>query len=151
MNDPPYVSPIAGTLLAPSIPPKEHVDNRQYLYRPCPIDEPPMTSDWFMHYFNFIDDSKHRDEIWGVRLPKKLGISLANSTKPLACGWGIKIEEGPNWTCISIFMFSFVLISGLVAGTYAGLTHDNQTGVAIGAWLTTIQAMGLAALFFWGT
>jgi len=151
MDDKPYVSPIAGTLLAPSIPPKKYVDEGKYLYHPCPIDEPPMTSNWFMHYFNFIDGSKHHSNIWGTRLPKKLYESLANSPEPLANGWGIKIVEGPNWALLSIFMFSFILISGLVAGTYAGITHDNQTGVAIGAWLTTIQAMGLTAIFFWET
>lgn len=150
MDDRPYVSPIAGTLLAPSIPPKEEVDNGRYEYHPCPIDEPPMTSNWFMHHFDFIDDSKHPMEIWGPRLPKKLHISLSASTGQLAKGWGIRIEEGPNWALISILMFSFVLISGLVAWAYAAKTHDNQTAVAIGSWLTTVQTMALTTFFFWG-
>ncbi|KAF2179460.1 hypothetical protein K469DRAFT_445033, partial [Zopfia rhizophila CBS 207.26] len=133
---------------APSIPPKEQVDNGQYEYRPCPIDAPPMTSNWFMHHFDFIDDPRHPEEIWGPRLPKKLGISLAASTELLAQGWGIRIEEGPNWALLSILMFLFILISGIVAGAYAVKTHDNQAAVAIGTWLTTVQAMGMAALFF---
>jgi hypothetical membrane protein len=83
--------------------------------------------------------------MWGMRLPRKLGPGLA----PMAQGWGIYLEERPDWALFAAFMFLLSLISGLVAGLYCWRTGDNQTGVAIGAWLTAVQGMGMSAIFFW--
>lgn len=117
-----------------------------YQYAPCPIDGPPIDSRIFFHYF-YAPASKHPDSLWGSRLPWKLGPSLG----PMAQGWGIHLEERPDWPLFAAFMFLFLLVSGLVAGIYSWKTGDNQTGVAIGAWLTTVQATSMTALFFWET
>lgn len=82
--------------------------------------------------------------MWGMRLPWKLGPALA----PMAQGWGIHLEERPDWPLFAAIMCLFLLLSGLVAGIYSWKTGDNQTGVAIGVWLTAVQAMGMTALFF---
>ena len=89
--------------------------------------------------------------MWGPRLPKKTGVSLAHGSEPLAEGWGIQIQERPHWALLTTLMFIFLLLSGLVAGIYSWRTGDHQTGVAIGAWLATVQTMGITTLFFWWT
>lgn len=83
--------------------------------------------------------------MWCMRLPWKLGPGLT----PMAKGWGIHIEERSDWPLFAAFMFLFLLLSGLVAGIYSFKTGDHQTGVAIGTWLTAVQAAGMTALFFW--
>jgi len=83
--------------------------------------------------------------MWGPRIPRKLGPGLT----PMSHGWGIFLEERPDWHLFTIIMFFFLLLSGMVAGLYSWRTQDHQTGVAIGTWLTAVQTMGGAAVFFW--
>jgi len=110
------------------------------------MDEPPIDSRTFLHHF-YASETDHPDLMWGSRLPWKLGPSLG----PMDKGWGILLEERPDWPLFAALMFPFVLLSGLVAGIYSWKTGDNQTGVAIGAWLTTVQTLGMTAVFFWWT
>jgi hypothetical protein len=85
--------------------------------------------------------------MWGPRLPRKLGPSLT----PMAQGWGIHLEERPDWALFAAMNFFSLLISGAIAGIYSWKMKDTPTGVAIGAWLTAVQAMGVMAIFFWWT
>jgi hypothetical protein len=105
-----------------------------------------MDSDTFLHYL-LTPAEKHPDIIWGPRLPYKLGESLAESHTPLAQAWGIQISESINHALVASIMFIIVLLSGLIAGFYAWATRDNQSAIAIGTWLTTVQAMGLTAVY----
>ena len=142
---------MSGDLLCPSIPPQSEVEKGRYSYQPCPIDEPPMHTNTFMHYFYFSDASKHATSLWGPRLPRKLGYPLTSCAEPLAQGWGVEIQEQPHWAMFATLMFLLLILSGLVAGTYCLKTGDHQTGIAIGAWLTSVQTMGVTAFFFWWT
>jgi hypothetical protein len=82
--------------------------------------------------------------IWGPRLPRKLGPSLTS----MAPAWGIHLEERPDWPLFAAVNFISLLASGAIAGIYSWKTKDTPTGVAIGAWLTAVQAMGVTAVFF---
>lgn len=84
---------MSGNLLCPSIPPQSEVEKGQYSYQPCPIDEPPMHTNTFMHYFYYSDPLKHPAKLWGPRLPRKLGDPLTTCVEPLAQGWGIEIQR----------------------------------------------------------
>lgn len=64
-------------------------------------------------------------------------------------GWGIHLEESPDWPLFAAANFVSLLASGLVAGIYSWKTGDTATGVAIGARLTATQTMGMTAIFFW--
>lgn len=136
---------MAGTIELPSIPPENEVKDGKYRYDPCPIDEPPMDNRTFLHYF-YSPASMHPDLMWSLRLPWKLGPGLG----PMAQGWGIQLEEQPDWSLFAFFMFLFLLVSGFIAGIYAWKSGDHPTGIAIGAWLTAVQTMGMTAVFFWG-
>ncbi|KAL9040600.1 MAG: hypothetical protein Q9214_004423 [Letrouitia sp. 1 TL-2023] len=140
----PFVSPIAGSIDAPSIPPKDEVTAGNYVYNPCPIDEPPIDNRTFFHHF-YSPASLHPYMMWGPRIPRKLGRSLT----PMAQGWGIHLEECPDWPLFAAVNFISLLISGAIAGIYSWKTKDTQTGVAIGTWLTAVQVMGMTAIFFW--
>ncbi|MCJ1383714.1 hypothetical protein MMC17_006828 [Xylographa soralifera] len=128
-------------------PPKREVDEHRYWYDPAPMDEPPMPADEFMHYFNTPAEA-HPNRAWTRRFPQKLQNSLLFSTELLAPGWAIEITEGPNWLLVCVYNFIGVFVSGFVAGVYAVVKQDNTTGVAIGAWLTALQALLGAMLFF---
>jgi hypothetical protein len=53
--------------------------------------------------------------MWGPRLPWKIGPGL----EPMAQGWGIHLEEQPDWPPFAAYMFLFLLISGLVTSIYS--------------------------------
>jgi hypothetical protein len=127
----------------PSIPPPTEVKHN-YDYDPCPMEIPPMDSRVFFHHF-YAPTSQHPDVFWGNRLPWKVKPLLGPSNH----GWGIYLEESPDWPLFAALMCFLLLLSGVVAGIYAWKMDDAQTGVAIGAWLTSVQAMGITAVFFW--
>jgi len=107
-----------------------------------------MDSDTFFHYL-YTPAWKHRDILWGPRLPRKVCNRTSQSPSLLAQGWGIQIRESPHSALVATLMFLFLAVSGVVAGVYAWRTGGSQTSVAIGTWLTTVQAMGLAAWVSW--
>jgi hypothetical protein len=134
----------------PCLPPKSEVSSGAYWYTPCPMDEPPIDNRTFFHHF-YASAVKHPDKLWHDRLPWKLGPSLNPTLQGLqmAQGWGVYLEEEWDWPLFAALMFIVLLLSALVSAIYCWRTKDNQTGIAIGTWLTTIQATGIVALFFW--
>jgi hypothetical protein len=108
------------------------------------MDAPPMDSRTFLHHF-YAPEALHPDVIWSERLPWKVGPAL----EPKAHGWGIHLEERPNWPLFAALMCVLLLLSGVVAGIYGWKMGDAQTGFAIGTWLTSVQVMGVTAVFFW--
>ena len=46
-------------------------------------------------------------------------------------------------------MLIALIISGIVTGVCAWETSGYQTGVAIGAWMTAVQALTFAVVFLW--
>ena len=82
-----------------------------YIYSSCLLDEPPIDSRTFSHYF-YAPASKHLDMMYGQRLPRELGPGLG----PMDQGWGIHPEEHPDWPLLATLMFVLLLHSGLVAG-----------------------------------
>jgi hypothetical protein len=133
-----------GSIDVPSIPPEEEVISGNYNYDPCPMEEPIIDNRTFFHHF-YSPASKHPDMMWGPRLPRKLGPRLTTMTP----GWGIHFEERPDWPLFAAMNFISLLVSGMIAGIYSWKTADTATGVAIGAWLTATQTMGMTAVFFW--
>jgi hypothetical protein len=128
---------------APSLPPIEEVNLGKYTYEPCPIDNIPMPSHIFMHYFTTPSDL-HPDSTWGPRLPQKLGTSLLVGIDPSPEGWGLLVLEGIHWTLLISFMIIFAIVGVVVAIFYSHYTGDHQTGIAIGAYMAALQSMGLA-------
>ena len=134
-----------------ALPPKEELDNRTYQYFcPYPLGPPPMTSQEFLHYFNYHAQG-HPESIYLERLPKKLGVPLTGAQlQSTAHGWGIHIIEGPNrvlltWCCVGILIISFV-----ISLVYAVVMKTQEQGFGIGQWMVaTLSAMLMALYFQW--
>lgn len=103
-----------------------------------------MDSNTFIHFF-YDHESYYSAHPWSEVLPWKVGPALGSGDY----GWGIHLEDCPNRPLLAALTFVVLILSGAAAGIYAWLMKDAQTGVAIGAWLTSVQAMGITAVFFW--
>jgi hypothetical protein len=108
------------------------------------MDEPSIDNRTSFHHF-YSPASQHPDKMWDPRLPRKLGPSLA----PMGQAWSIHLEQRPDWPLFAALNLICLLVSGAIAGFYSWKMNDKQTGVAIGAWLTAVQTMGVTAVFFW--
>ena len=131
----------------PSVPTPQEAHKYRYVFDPVPMDEPPIDARTFNHYFH----KPHvADEAatWIRRFPQLLDASLFWRDEKLAKGWGIEITEDRNWTLFICVNVAALFISGAVAGLYSYSASDRQTGVAIGAWLTVVQALVITGLLW---
>lgn len=107
----------------------------------------PMPPQVFLHFLEKTTDA-HAEATWTSRFLHKVNDSFYSCAEPLAVGWGIHIEEGRNWLLYCTLNFIVLLSSGGVAALYAVLQTDTPTGVAIGTWLTAVQGIVVAIVFF---
>ena len=130
----------------PSVPQPQEAKTYNYVFNPVPMDEPPMDERTFNHYFHKPHEADGA-ATWITRFPQLIDSSF-NSKEKLAKGWGIEIIEARNWMLFFYANVIALLLSGIIAGLISFYMHDKQTGVAIGAWLSTIQTLMVTALFW---
>ena len=130
----------------PSMPGIDDAQRYKYVFEPMPMDEPPIDARTFNHYFHNPDHADASAK-WIVRLPQLHDSSLFYGNERLAKGWGIEIIEERNWVLFVCANLVALLISGAIAGLSAYVLQDNATGVAIGCWTTTVQALAVSGLF----
>ncbi|KAL8819082.1 MAG: hypothetical protein Q9191_007811, partial [Dirinaria sp. TL-2023a] len=141
-------SPATASIMSrPSFPKPQEAQTYKYVFDPVPMDEPPMDTRTFSHYFHkpHLADGA---ETWIKRFPQLADSSLFYSTEKLAKGWGIEIVEDRNWKLFVCGYTIALLLSGIIASLSSIYMHDKQTGVAIGAWLSTIETLVVTALFW---
>jgi hypothetical protein len=63
-----------------------------------------MDSQVFFHHF-YASKSQHPDVFWSERLPWKVGPAL----RPKDVGWGIHLEESPDWPLFAALMCLLLL------------------------------------------
>ena len=132
---------------APSVPTPDQARTYNYTFTPVPMDEPPIDRRTFNHYFHkphWADSS----ETWIRRFPQLVDSSLYYGNEKLAKGWGVEITEDRNWTVFVGVNLLVMVICGGFAGVFARVVGDPQTGVAVGAWATAVQALVVNALFW---
>ncbi|KAK5164362.1 uncharacterized protein LTR77_010058 [Saxophila tyrrhenica] len=142
-GDPPTVSIMQRSCMPTIYDARDH----SYSFDPMPMDEPSIDSRTFNHYFHkphLCDKSR----IWITRLPQLHGASFYWSTERLKKGWGLEIVEERNWMILACVNLIILLLSGGLAAISACVLHDNPTGVAIGTWLTTVQALAATTVFW---
>ncbi|KAL8789481.1 MAG: hypothetical protein Q9213_001094 [Squamulea squamosa] len=139
--------PTASIMACPSVPQPKEARDYHYVFDPIPMDEPPMDPRTFNHYLQNPHLGDH-SETWIKRFPQLEDTSLFYSNEKLAKGWGIEITEDRNWTLIVCVNLLVLLLSGATAAIYGYCFKDAQTGVAIGAWLSTMQTLGVTCLFW---
>ena len=84
------------------------------------------------------------------RLPKKLKKSILENitTGELRAGWGIQIDEGPDFSMISAFALCGLIAWGVISLLWAILQKDPHAGLAIGSYLTSVQTAWMATMYF---
>ncbi|TVY32678.1 hypothetical protein LOCC1_G008328 [Lachnellula occidentalis] len=121
-----------------ALPPKPEVDAKRYLYNPCPLEnELPISSDLFLHYL-FSCSAPSHNLIWLPRIPRKLDTSILASPTPASFGWGVHINEGPDY--LTIFILNLVVLgaSGVAALLWTFFRHDFQGAMALAAWIVML-------------
>lgn len=137
-----------GILQKPlAVPPKSEVDAKKWTYDPCPLDgDPPISEDMFLHYLKCPEESKAL--FWMLRLPRKLNSSLLESPTSATFGWGVHIDEGPNFAAIFKANFITLVLSGIAAGLWTFFKKDFQGAFGFACWIIAVLNSLLAMYMF---
>lgn len=133
-----------------AIPPKEEVLLGRWTYDPCPWDgDPPIAGHLFLHYLQCTQRSKIL--FWMHRIPRKLKTSILNEgIASAAFGWGVHIEEGPNYVAILWTNLAVPILSGLFATMWTIFKHDFQGGFGFACWyIAVLNTFMFALLYRW--
>lgn len=128
-----------GILQKPfALPPKTEVDAKRYIYNPCPLEnELPISSDLFLHYLLTCTSPSSR-LVWLPRIPRKLSTSIFSCPEPAGFGWGIHIDEGPDYLKIFLINLGILTLSGLAALVWRLLENDFQGGFGFACWIIAV-------------
>lgn len=83
----------------------------------------------------------HADTFWMATFPKKLReplVRLLGADGQRVIGWGIRINEGLNWTYIMFLVLILIVAIGVMVVVYAVLTSDNSAAFGLGAILVAL-------------
>jgi hypothetical protein len=139
-----------GILQRPlALPPKSEVDAKKWVYDPCPLEgDPPIAEDLFLHYLQCSEGPSTL--FWMPRFPRKLETSLLRSAAAATFGWGIHIDEGPNFAALFKANLVVLLLSGLAAGLWTFLEHDFQGAFGFACWIIAVlNSLLMAYMFKW--
>ena len=139
-----------------NFPSKAEVDNKRYEYNPCPLmTYPAISANAFLHYMSCYasERSLSKGKKWFNRLPKKLEKGLeelrrCTSSDIDITGWGIHIIEGPNVAAMTLLTGIVMTLCGIGSTIYSIICKDVSGGFAIGAFMATLWASWMAALYF---
>lgn len=122
-----------------ALPPKIEVDNKRYHYDPCPLEnELPISPDLFLHYL-FSCSSPSRHQTWLPRIPRKLDLSIFASTAPASFGWGVHIDEGPDYLKVFVLNLAILSVSGVAALLWDTYRHDFQGAMGLATWIIMLM------------
>jgi hypothetical protein len=130
------------------MPPETEVRARRYLYEPVPMDDVEFADIPLAH---LLKPRPHTDTFWMNTFPKKVREPLlrqAGIDGQRVVGWGIRINEGLNWTVISLLLLTLVLAIGAAVGVYAAITSDNESAFGLGAFLVAVLGGYLSHQYF---
>ncbi|KAF7956405.1 hypothetical protein EAE96_003746 [Botrytis aclada] len=140
-----------GILQKPfSLPPKIEVDQGRWTYDPCPLDEGelPVPENVILHYLKCTSPTSI---LFGMRrISRKCKTRiLDNEAAPIALGWGIHIDESPNYKVIFFINSVALVISGSIALVWSLAKVDFQGAFGFASWfIASVNAM-LLTLMYW--
>jgi hypothetical protein len=130
-----------------ALPPKDEVEAERYHYDPCPWKGgKPVPNHIFMHMLDCPDPSSA--DAWMSRLPKKLKTSITYGTSAMSYGWGVHIDEGPNWAAIAWLNLLVLGLSGVAAGLWKYFENDFQGAFGFASWIVVVLDSVLGVYFF---
>jgi hypothetical protein len=84
-----------------------------------------------------------------LRLPRKLQTSIFNNpTSSTAFGWGVHIDEGPNYKVIFWANFVALMMSGMVATLWTVFKNDVQGAFGFACWIIAVLNAALLAFMY---
>ena len=134
----------------PSVPDKKESKDYCYVFKPVPMDPPPMDSDSFIYYFKDPDDADGEAK-WITRFLMLQSSSFFYSDVKLAKGWGIEITEERNWLLLICGNVANLTISSTVAALVGYVLNDRQMALSLGAGLITTIFSVITTLFWYWT
>ena len=84
-------------------------------------------------------------------MPRKLQTSiLENGIASTAFGWGVHIDEGPNYQVIFYIDLTGALLSGVFAMAWSIAKGDFQGAFGFACWfIATLNALMIAFIYKW--
>jgi hypothetical protein len=131
-----------------ALPPEEEVYSNRWIYDPCPWDgDPPIAEHLFLHYLKCTQRS--RNLFWMLRIPRKLKTSILNDgIASAAFGWGVHIDEGPNYSLIFWINFFGLMVSGTFAAAWTVSKKDFQGAFGFACWFIAVMNTLMIALMY---
>lgn len=86
-----------------------------------------------------------------LRFPRKLGTSLSTTAgASTTFGWGVHIDEGPDFSSLFVANLVVLMVSGLAAGLWRFLERDFQGAFGFAAWIVAVgNSLLLAYVLKW--
>ena len=82
-------------------------------------------------------------------MPRKLNTSILNEgIASVAFGWGVHIDEGPNYHVIFWVNFISLVMSGVFATVWSVYKDDFQGGFGFACWFIAILNTFMVALMY---
>ncbi|KAF4847349.1 hypothetical protein CGCSCA4_v005615 [Colletotrichum siamense] len=119
--------------------PSSEVIGGKYLYSPVPMDEIELR----IPLEHLILPGAHSDNFWINTVPKKLKSELRRypgESVPVI-GWGIKVNEGLNWSHLLRLILVVIFLIGGCLGAYSAVKSDDSSAFGLGAFLTAVFAV----------
>jgi len=102
-----------------------------------------MPEDICLHYLSCTEFDP--SPAWLPRLPKKLDPSILRFTGAINEGWGIHINEGPNWSALGWINLVVMILSGVAAGLWKYFMNDFQGAFGFAGWIVAVVNAVLVA------
>lgn len=136
---------LADRLKVDAMPPVEEKDN--YKYTPMPPEFiPPIGPNEMLHYMDHPEHAPPGADMYSC-VPKKLRQRLqVCPDKGYSVGWGIQFIENISYKRISLLVLASIVVSSVLAISWAVLKQDVQTGFTIGTFLLMTLTSGLGSL-----
>ena len=85
-----------------------------------------------------------------LRLPRKVHPSILTSNSTTAFGWGVHIDEGPNYQAIIWVNFVVLVLSGVLALAWKVMEKDFQGAFGFAGWVVMVlNTLMMAFVFKW--
>lgn len=113
--------------------------NKDYLYRPVPIDLiPPVGKNTLLHFFNTPHKAEDSAQCFD-RLPKKTTGVIARSGE---IGWGLHLVDGLNHQRIALLATTVFGAGGTVFGiSWSVIRGSIQDAFSIGAFMLALASL----------
>jgi hypothetical protein len=108
-----------------------------------------MPQNIFLHYLSCT--ASNPTLAWLPRLPKKLDPSILRFTSAINYGWGIHINEGPNYFALGVINIFLMIVSGHAAYLWKYCVHDFQGAFGFAGWIVAVvNGVLVAYIAKWG-